>query len=163
VTRRKSSPRTRWTECRLKSGPTQLTPASFNRGTMCLRRLNRRFSLLPVSWAKNAVKVPDRLVRFSEQFFNRISWLLPEDRGLDGTPSITDFLLLDLPRVRDRLAADYLANTFATDEGDVRVCMSAGVLTACFALYCALEGETVEVFWLTIDEGNDDDQPDYLD
>jgi hypothetical protein len=27
---------------------------------------------------------------------------------------------------------------------------------------CALEGETVEVFWLTIDEGNDDDQPDYL-
>jgi hypothetical protein len=27
-------------------------------------------------------------------------------------------------------------------------------------LYCALEGNTVEVFWLTIEESDGDDQPD---
>jgi hypothetical protein len=48
--------------------------------------------------------VPDRTVRFTEQFFDRLDELLPEQRASDGTPSITDFLLLDLPAIRDRLA-----------------------------------------------------------
>jgi hypothetical protein len=41
--------------------------------------------------------VPERPVRFTEQFFNRLDWLLPSERGADGTPSVTDFLLLDGP------------------------------------------------------------------
>jgi hypothetical protein len=47
--------------------------------------------------------LPERQVRFTEQFFNRLEWLLPGERAADGMPSITDFLLFDLPRVRDRL------------------------------------------------------------
>lgn len=63
--------------------------------------------------------MPERQVRFTEQFFDQLDRLLPGERGADGTPSVTDMLLLDLPRVRDRLAADYEGNTLPTDEPDV--------------------------------------------
>ena len=37
----------------------------------------------------------DRLVRFLESFFDDLDRQLPPDRGADGTPSATDFLLYD--------------------------------------------------------------------
>jgi hypothetical protein len=95
--------------------------------------------------------VTERQVRFTEQFFDRIDALLPSERGADGTPSVTDFLLLDLPAVRDRLAADYESNTLATDDPDVRVYVGSGILVTRFAIYTALEADIVEAFWLTID------------
>ncbi len=52
----------------------------------------------------------DRLVRFTQHFFDRPDELLPSSRGADGSPSATDFLLYDLPRIRDLLAADLDAN-----------------------------------------------------
>jgi hypothetical protein len=55
--------------------------------------------------------VTDRRIRFTEQFFDRLDALLPTERGADGAPSVTDFLLLDLPRVRDRLVHDFEGNT----------------------------------------------------
>jgi hypothetical protein len=64
--------------------------------------------------------VPERQVRFTEQFFNRLDWLLPDERGADGAPSVTDFLLLDLPPVRDDLATNFEATTFETDDPEVR-------------------------------------------
>jgi hypothetical protein len=70
--------------------------------------------------------VPDRIVRFTEQFFERLDELLPEQRGAGGTPSITDFLLLDLPAIRDRLAAGYELVTMATADPDVRVYIELG-------------------------------------
>ena len=93
----------------------------------------------------------DRQVRFTEQFFDRLDLLLPGDRGSDGTPSVTDFLLLDLPRVRDGLATEYFDNTLPTDDPEVRVYIGAGLLVLRFAIYVALEGETVEAFWLSIE------------
>ena len=48
----------------------------------------------------------DRAVRFTESFFERLEELLPSERGADGTPSITDFLVLEVPGLRDGLAAD---------------------------------------------------------
>ncbi len=51
--------------------------------------------------------MPEVQVRFTEQFFDRLDLLLPDERGLDGTPSVTDFLLFDLPTVRDELATDF--------------------------------------------------------
>ena len=80
----------------------------------------------------------ERVVRFTEQFFRRLEWLLPEDRSPDGTPSITDLLLYDLPRVRDRLAADYERNTLATDDTEVRVYIGAGALVSRFAIFTVL-------------------------
>jgi hypothetical protein len=95
--------------------------------------------------------VPERQVRFTEQFFNRLDWLLPDERGADGTPSVTDFLLLDLPPVRDDLATNFEATTFETDDPEVRVYIGTGILVSAFAIYAAREGETIEAFWITID------------
>ena len=53
--------------------------------------------------------MPERAVRFTEEFFERLDSLLPEDRGDDGTPSVTDFLAFELPAIRDRLASDHEA------------------------------------------------------
>jgi hypothetical protein len=93
--------------------------------------------------------VTERQVRFTEQFFERLDSLLPTERGADGTPSVTDFLLLDLPAVRDRLASDphlvrpseytavsETASTIVGDRGTVqprrraisaRACSTSGV------------------------------------
>jgi hypothetical protein len=99
----------------------------------------------------SAAKVSDRIVRFTEQFFDRLDLLLPDSRDETGTPSITDFLLHDLPAVRDRLSRNYEGNTLSTGEVDVRVYIGAGVLVPRFAVYVALEDDDVEAFWITID------------
>lgn len=104
--------------------------------------------------------MPDRQVRFTEQFFDRLETLLPDERDAHGTPSVTDFLLLDLPAVRDRLASDFEHNTLTTDDPDVRVYIGSGILVRRFAIYVALEADTVEAFWLTIDRSRDNDDLD---
>jgi len=99
--------------------------------------------------------VTERLVCFTEQFFDRLDLLLPNERGADGTPSVTDFLLLDLPRVRDALVSDYEGSTLPTEEPDVRVLIAAGVLVDRYAIYATCEDNTVDVFWLVFDEAGE--------
>jgi hypothetical protein len=106
---------------------------------------------LPERSGSSVARVPERQVRFTEQFFNRLDVLLPSERGIDGTPSITDFLLLDLPRVRDRLVWDYQGNTLATEDPDVRVYIGAGLLVSRYAIFVAEEGDAIEAFWVSID------------
>ena len=92
------------------------------------------------------------VVRFTPSFFEELDRLLPAERRNDGTPSATDFLLLDLPAVRDRLAADFEAVTVVVPpEGDVRVCVAAGVLVERFALYAVRRGDDVAVIGISID------------
>jgi hypothetical protein len=67
--------------------------------------------------------------------------------------------LLDLPRVRDRLATDYEGNTLPTDDPDVRVYIGAGLLVGRFAIFVALAADTVDAFWLSIDLTDHDDRP----
>jgi hypothetical protein len=95
--------------------------------------------------------VPERQVRFTEQFFDRLDLLLPGERGADGSPSVTDFLLLDLPRVRDRLAANYEGHTLPTDDPDVRVYIGAGLLVSRFAIFIVLEADVIDAFWISVD------------
>ena len=45
--------------------------------------------------------MPDRHVRFTDSFFDRLDGLLPDERGADGSPSATDFLLYELPRIEE--------------------------------------------------------------
>ena len=96
----------------------------------------------------------ERLVRFTDQFFDRLGRLLPEERGADGTPSITDFLMLDLPFVRDELAQRYEERTLSTDDPDVRVYIGTGTLVRAFAVYATLADDTVDAFWVSIDFGD---------
>jgi hypothetical protein len=99
----------------------------------------------------NAGHVPERAVRFTEEFFDRLDYLLPEDRGADGTPSVTDFLAFELPTIRDRLASDYERSTMSTADLDVRVFVGAGVFVSTIALYTALEPSgVVAVFWINL-------------
>jgi hypothetical protein len=95
--------------------------------------------------------VAERQVRFTEQFFEALDERFPTERGADGTPSATDFLLIDLPAVRDRLANDFDRWTLPTTDQEVRVCIGAGILVERFALFAALVGDVVEVFWLTME------------
>ena len=99
----------------------------------------------------------DRQVRFTEQFFDRIDLLLPSERGADGTPSITDFLLFELPRVRDDLVADYGGHTLATDDPNVRLFIGAWLLVSRYAIYVALEDDVIEAFWIAIELHHSDD------
>lgn len=93
----------------------------------------------------------ERLVRFSQPFFDRLDLLFPEERGADVAPSAADFLLYELPRVRDQLAREFEGNTVATDEGPVRVWLGAGMLVASIAVYAYLaEDAAVEVISLLV-------------
>lgn len=48
-----------------------------------------------------------RQVRVAETLFDQLDGLLPTDRGPNGEPSVTDFLVIDLPAVVDRFATDF--------------------------------------------------------
>jgi len=86
--------------------------------------------------------VPDRVVRFTESFFQDLDSQLPDERSADGVPSRTDFLLHDVPRLRDRLAQDFEANTLpAVGNEPVRVMIERGVLVPEVALYAYLGGD----------------------
>ena len=48
-----------------------------------------------------------RPIRVTESFFDQLDELLPADRGPKGEPSVTDFLVIDLPAVVDRFATEF--------------------------------------------------------
>ena len=93
----------------------------------------------------------DRTVRFTESFFDRLEELLPNERGADGTPSITDFISLEIPSIRDRLALDAMNATLPTALPDVRVCISAGNLVRGFVAYVTIGDHDVEGFHISFD------------
>ena len=94
----------------------------------------------------------ERRVRFTDQFFDRLDVLLPFERDDSGTPSVTDFLVLEAPRLRDRLATDFEGSTMPTGDPDVRVAIGAGTIIPYLALYAYIADDgAVEVFWLSLD------------
>jgi hypothetical protein len=97
-------------------------------------------------------RMVDRRVRFTQSFFDRLDELLPDERGADGSPSATDFLLHELPRIRDLLASDFERNTLPADEPPVRLYVGAGTLVKSVALYAFFAADDgVDVIWLLID------------
>ena len=46
-------------------------------------------------------------VRVAESFFEQLDALLPADRGPNGEPSATDFLVIDLPAIVDQVATEF--------------------------------------------------------
>ena len=127
----------------LRSSPTgRMSPSPFARRSRRPRGVS----------ASNVADVVERVVRFSEEFFERLEELLPSERGELGTPSVTDFLLLELPAIRDRLATDYDRATLSTDDPDVRVSIGAGVLVSRLAVYATVDRNgLVEAFRVDFD------------
>jgi hypothetical protein len=102
--------------------------------------------------------VPDRRVRFTEQFFNRLDSLLSEERSASGEPSVTDFIVHELPRIRDRLAEDFAANTMGRADPEVRAYMAGGVLFSTIAVYASVDDDgDIHAFWLSIDRNTSPD------
>ena len=96
--------------------------------------------------------MPDRSVRFLPQFFDELDSQLPDQRSADGAPSAADFLLYDLPSIRDLLASDFERYTLAVPEaGPVRAFIGAGNLVSSVAIYAYLDDEdTVAVVAIDI-------------
>ncbi len=100
---------------------------------------------------------PRRVVRVTQQFFDRLDELFPSSRGADGEPSATDFLLHELPTVIDRLAEDFEgASVSVSDGSEVRAFISDGTLVAYFAVYAVLdEQDSVEIVYLEVDRSGE--------
>lgn len=80
-----------------------------------------------------------RLVRVEESFFVRLDELLPAERSASGTPSSTDFLLHDMPRIIDKLADDFSGSTLPVDaEPRIRMLVVGGNLVAFVVVYATL-------------------------
>ena len=94
-----------------------------------------------------------RTVRFTESFFARLDEQLPDDRPADGRPSVTDFLVFDVPTIRDRLAQDAESCTMSIPPGQtVRAYIGAGTLVARFVVYVIIRpDEAVDVVDVEID------------
>ena len=94
-----------------------------------------------------------RLVRVTDQFFDRLDQLLPAERKADGTPSTHDFLLHDMPTVIEKLATDLERwTTPAPHDARARVLIRAGSVVPFVMVYAELlEDGSVEVFYLDID------------
>ena len=107
----------------------------------------------------------ERPVRFTQQFFDRLDLLFPEDRTADGDPSRMDFLLYELPRVRDQLAQDFEANTVPSEDGDVRLWFGGGIFVRTIAVYAYVaDDDVVDVIgllvgWRRTGLEDDDDAP----
>ena len=101
----------------------------------------------------------DRLVRFQEAFFDDLDRQLPAERGADGTPSATDFLLYDLPPIRDALAFDFDGTTTEVPgTAPLRVFLGTGSLVRGIAVYAFLAADhNVNVIAVDLDLAWDDD------
>lgn len=93
----------------------------------------------------------ERRVRFTEEFFDRLDTLLPEERSADGTPSVTDFISFEIPPLRDRLTFDAIGATVPTSLPDVRACVTTGALVPALVVYVIIDDHEVEAFWVSID------------
>ncbi len=93
-----------------------------------------------------------RAVRVHPLFFECLDELLPGTRGVDGTPSASDFLRIDLPPILDALAADFEAVT-SPDPGlsTLRVYATWGVVTGPMAVYSEIADDgAIEVVLLVL-------------
>lgn len=77
---------------------------------MLIRAFVTKFWRPPIRSPHNAA-VPDRQVIFNTAFFDALDAQLPEFRTASGGPSATDFLLHDLPRLRDLLPVEQVVGS----------------------------------------------------
>ena len=83
-----------------------------------------------------------RDIRVTDRFFQDLVSLLLTERTVSGTPSATDFLLYEIPRLIERLAIDFEVNTIAVDGApDVRVLNTSGILVGFIAAYVTLAAD----------------------
>lgn len=83
-----------------------------------------------------------RVVRVSTAFFDQLDRQLGTNRGNEGEPSATDFLVIDLPVIVERFATDF-ERLPETVEGvtAARVLVATGRLVRAVAVYGLLAAD----------------------
>jgi len=72
-----------------------------------------------------------RTVRVDQAFFDDLDRQLGSDRGSNGEPSSTDFIVIDLPTIVDEFAENFDTLPLAyLDRPDYRVLVVGGTLVA---------------------------------
>jgi len=94
-----------------------------------------------------------REVRVTEQFFDDLDDQLADERGTNGEPSATDFLVMDLPAIVETFAERFEELPEAHPGVPIgRIAIGAGVLVSAFAVYgVELAGGAIELVGIDID------------
>jgi hypothetical protein len=94
-----------------------------------------------------------RIVRASSTFFDSLDEQLAAERGDQGQPSATDFLILDLPPVVERFATDFEALPEIVEGYSAgRMLIARGQLVRAFAVYGLLmDDDSIELIGVEID------------
>lgn len=115
------------------------------------RRSVNESKLVQGSWRSVPNRMPDRIVRFTDDFFDDLERQLPAERSSGGVPSVSDFLIYDLPPLRD-LAADFVENTLPIKGVDsMQVLLQASSLVRHVAIYATDLGHDVVVFAIELE------------
>lgn len=75
-------------------------------------------------------------VRVAQSFFDELDLLLGSERGANGEPSATDFLVVDLPAIVEVFATEFdsLAETIL-GLGSMRMFIGTGTLANAFVVF----------------------------
>lgn len=106
-----------------------------------------------VACSISRVAADRRVVRVTSQFFADLDAQMPSERGGQGQPSTTDFVVLDLPAVVDRFATDFDSLPEAvTGLRRVRVLIASGRLVPAFAVYGLItDADDIELIAIDIE------------
>jgi hypothetical protein len=99
-----------------------------------------------------------RQVRVSDSFFQQLDELFGAERGEDGEPSATDFLVVELPTVIERFARDFDGLPMViVGVPNGRVLLVTGRLVPVLAVFGVLvSGDFIELVGLTVDQWLDE-------
>lgn len=92
-------------------------------------------------------------MRASSAFFGDIDRQLGSDRGPNGEPSATDFLVIEVPAIVEKFATDF-ENLPVAVEGvvEARMALGTGHLVSAFAVYGLLmSDDSVELIGVEVD------------
>jgi len=94
-----------------------------------------------------------RVVRVSPAFFDELDDELGGDRGDEGQPSATDFLVIDLPAIVERFATDFEGlPEFVEGISVARVLVATGRLVRAIAVYGLLSPDgSIELIGIEFD------------
>ncbi len=94
-----------------------------------------------------------RIVRVAASFFDQLDEQVGTERSAAGTPSSTDFLVIELPAVIERFATDFEGLPEVIEGAQVgRMLIASRLLVRAFAVYgLRVADGSVELVGITID------------
>jgi hypothetical protein len=94
-----------------------------------------------------------RAVRVTDAFFRQLDTYLASERGPNGEPSTTDFIVLELPPIVERFATDFEGlPEIVEGVPAARMLITSGVLVRAVAVYgIATSNTTIDLIGLTIE------------